>query len=124
VGHDLESCTTEIGIIKMPFLGFNIAFVDTPGLDNPKISDSDILKMISDFLAKTYVVPERNAGVADPLTALDLHVKFCLAASSISIGYQTIAWLGHLVGTYTYYRDFVGEMHSRTLSSPPLCGTR
>ena len=60
VGHDLESCTSEIGIIKMSFPGYNIVFVDTPGCDNNKKSDSDVLKMISDWLEITYVVLERT----------------------------------------------------------------
>ena len=55
---DLESCTSEIGMIKMPFLGHNIVFVDTPGFGDNKRSDSDILKMIADWLEKTYVVLE------------------------------------------------------------------
>jgi predicted GTPase len=57
VGHDLESFTSEIGIIKMTFLGCNVVFVDTPGFDDTKRSDSDILKMISDWLELTYVIP-------------------------------------------------------------------
>jgi predicted GTPase len=55
VGHDLESSTSEIGIIKMAFPGFNIVFVDTPGFDDTKRSDSDTLKMISNWLTATYV---------------------------------------------------------------------
>ena len=60
VGHDLESCTSEIGIIKMTFPGYNIVFVDTPGFDDTKRSDSDILKMISDWLEITYVDHKRS----------------------------------------------------------------
>jgi len=55
VGHDLESCTSEIGIFRMTFPGYNIVFVDTPGFDDNRSSDSDILKMISDWLEITYV---------------------------------------------------------------------
>lgn len=65
IGHDLESCTSEIGMIKMPFLGHNIVFVDTPGFDDTKKSDSDILKMISDWLEKTYVILERARDTAN-----------------------------------------------------------
>ena len=65
IGHDLESCTSEIGMIKMSFLGYHIVFVDTPGFDDTKKSDSDILKMISDWLEKTYVVLERTEDTAD-----------------------------------------------------------
>jgi predicted GTPase len=65
VGHELESCTNEIGIIKMAFPGSNIVFVDTPGFDDTKKTDSDILKMISDWLEKTYVIPECTEDAAD-----------------------------------------------------------
>jgi hypothetical protein len=65
VGHDLESCTSEIGIIKMTFPGYNIVFVDTPGFDDTKRSDSDILKMISDWLEITYVDHKRTEDVAN-----------------------------------------------------------
>jgi GTPase Era involved in 16S rRNA processing len=65
VGHDLESCTSEIGIIKMTFPGYNIVFVDTPGFDDTKRSDSDILKMISDWLEITYVDRKRTQDAAD-----------------------------------------------------------
>jgi len=53
VGHDLQSCTSEISMIKMSFPGHNIIFVDTPGFDDTNRSDSDILKMISNWLEIT-----------------------------------------------------------------------
>jgi len=65
ISHGLESCTSGIGIIKMSYLGYNIVFVDTPGFDDTKRSDSDILKMISDWLATMYVVLERTKDTAD-----------------------------------------------------------
>ena len=65
IGHDLESCTSEIGMTKMSFPDYEIVFVDTPGFDNTTISDSEILKMISDWLGKTYVVLEPSEDVAD-----------------------------------------------------------
>ena len=65
IGHDLESCTSEIGIIKMLFPGYNVVFVDTPGFDDTKKSDSDILKMISDWLERTYVVLGRTKDTAN-----------------------------------------------------------
>ena len=36
--------------------GYNIVFVDTPGFDDPEKSDTDVLKMISDWLEITYVI--------------------------------------------------------------------
>ena len=87
-------------MIKMTFPGSNIVFVDTPGFDNNMdISDGDILKMISDWLEKTYVIIERTKDAADRLADLDSKEKYCLVASFIFIGYQTIAWLGPLSRT-------------------------
>ena len=89
-GHDLEPCTTEISMIKMTFLNHNIVFVDTPGFD-VEISDSDILKMISDELERAYVVLECTKDAVDHLTDIGRRGGYCLAAFSISIGYQTFA---------------------------------
>jgi len=78
IGHDLESCTTEIGIIKMRFPGgYNVVFVDTPGFDDTKKSDSDILKMISVWLEITYVIFESTEDTADRLTHLGLRERSC-----------------------------------------------
>ena len=65
VSHDLDSYTSEIGIIKMSFPGYNIVFVDTPGLDNTYRSDGDIFKMISDWLKIMYVFPVPTEVAAD-----------------------------------------------------------
>ncbi|KAF8811582.1 hypothetical protein BYT27DRAFT_6442621 [Phlegmacium glaucopus] len=57
VGHDLESCTSEINIVKLsvPELADgDVVFVDTPGFDDTHKSDADILKMVADWLKATY----------------------------------------------------------------------
>jgi len=61
VGHKLKSCTKEISVIRLSSRGVvdaDICFVDTPGFDDSDLerSDLDVLKMISDFLNKTYVI--------------------------------------------------------------------
>ena len=56
VGHTLESCTSEISVVKLSFPGVvdsDICFVDTPGFDDTRTSDSKILKMIADWLNDT-----------------------------------------------------------------------
>ena len=58
IGHDLESCSSEILVVKMSFPEFsdyNIVFVDTPGFDDTKRSDTEVLRMIADWLATTCV---------------------------------------------------------------------
>lgn len=55
IGHSLQSCTSEIGIVRLQSheLDFNIVLVDTPGFDDTTRSDVDILKMVSEWLRKT-----------------------------------------------------------------------
>lgn len=55
-GHGLESCTSKISVIKLPYPGVNLYLVDTPGFDDTYRSDVDIFKMISAWLIKTYVI--------------------------------------------------------------------
>jgi GTPase Era involved in 16S rRNA processing len=55
VGHNLESCTSKISIVRLsiPEMAFgDLVFVDTPGFHR---SDVDILKMVADWLKSTYV---------------------------------------------------------------------
>jgi GTPase Era involved in 16S rRNA processing len=59
VGHELQSCTTEIGVIKVHFLeksDFDVVFVDTPGFDDTNKSDGEILEMIAQWLKATSVL--------------------------------------------------------------------
>jgi hypothetical protein len=56
VGHDLESCTTEISIVKFQCperSDLDVLFVDTPGFDDTNKSDVEILNMIADWLKTT-----------------------------------------------------------------------
>jgi hypothetical protein len=58
VGHDLQSCTTEISIVKFQCLersDLDVVFVDTPGFDDTNKTDVQILEMIADWLNKTWV---------------------------------------------------------------------
>ncbi|KAF9469800.1 P-loop containing nucleoside triphosphate hydrolase protein [Collybia nuda] len=57
IGHDLQSCTTDIKIVKYECpdkSDFDVVFVDTPGFDDTERSDVEILEMIADWLNKTY----------------------------------------------------------------------
>jgi len=49
VGHDLEPCTAEVGMVRVD----NVVLVDTPGFDNIHTMDRDILTMVADWLTKT-----------------------------------------------------------------------
>ena len=49
VGHGLERCTAEVGMVRVD----NVVLVDTPGFDNIDTTDRDILSMVADWLTKT-----------------------------------------------------------------------
>ncbi len=56
VGHDLESCTNSIDILKFQCIERSmqvIIFVDTPGFDDTHKSDVEILEMIAGWLKQT-----------------------------------------------------------------------
>lgn len=54
VGGDLESCTSVVQMGK-PFEldGRRVLLVDTPGFDDTRTSNTDVLAMISAFLTTT-----------------------------------------------------------------------
>ena len=54
VGVSLESCTDEVQLANEFTLdGRRVVLIDTPGFDDTTKSDTDVLKMIADFLATT-----------------------------------------------------------------------
>ena len=54
VGMDLESCTEKVQLAEeFTIDGRRVMLIDTPGFDDTTKSDTDILKMIADFLATT-----------------------------------------------------------------------
>lgn len=53
VSHSLQSSANEISVVRLPFPGLSLCFVDTPGFDDTNRSDLDVLKLISDWLMNT-----------------------------------------------------------------------
>ena len=54
----LETCTSTVSNVRLsiPEIAFgDLVFVDTPGFDDTHKSDTDILKMVADWLKSTYV---------------------------------------------------------------------
>ncbi|TDL17136.1 hypothetical protein BD410DRAFT_730453 [Rickenella mellea] len=107
VGHDLESCTTEIGIIKCQFperCGLDVVFVDTPGFDDTNKSDLEILEMVANWLKVTYerkivlagilylhrISDNRMAGT--PLKNLRMFEKLCGHDALKNIVLVTTMW--------------------------------
>jgi GTP-binding protein EngB required for normal cell division len=65
VGHKLKSCTSDIRAVRYihPQDSRPIVFVDTPGFDDTHKSDTEILKIIADWLEKTYGDHNKLAGI-------------------------------------------------------------
>ncbi|KAH7925383.1 hypothetical protein BV22DRAFT_437890 [Leucogyrophana mollusca] len=66
VGHDLQSCTSSIQHVIVPYPpdpSRRIVFVDTPGFDDTYLDDSEILRRIAVWLARSYDDDMRLAGV-------------------------------------------------------------
>jgi len=64
VGTNLESCTGEVQLAdEFTMNGRRIVLIDTPGFDDTTKSDTDVLKMIAEFLATTYKEGSKLAGV-------------------------------------------------------------
>lgn len=56
VGHGLSSCTSKIQAISIPYprdTTRRIVFVDTPGFDDTFIEDTEILRRIAVWLARS-----------------------------------------------------------------------
>jgi len=66
IGHKLKSCTSEIRAVRYfhpQRKDAPIVFVDTPGFDDTHKSDTEILKIIADWLEKTYNNKNKLAGI-------------------------------------------------------------
>lgn len=53
VGHGLQSCTEELQHAQFDYNGRQVVLVDTPGFDDTKRSDTEVLKLIAAFLTTT-----------------------------------------------------------------------
>ncbi|KAG6335339.1 hypothetical protein ID866_3750 [Astraeus odoratus] len=104
VGHMLTSHTSEIRATKCVVGGSNVVLVDTPGFDDTKKSDLEILQSISDWLTKTYkkeallsgllyfhrITDNRMAGT--PLKNLRVFQKLCGNKAMSQIVLTTTMW--------------------------------
>ena len=54
IGRELESCTTCVQL-SYPILldGYRVTLIDTPGFDDSRLKDSDVLAMIAAHLSFT-----------------------------------------------------------------------
>ncbi|KAH7905041.1 P-loop containing nucleoside triphosphate hydrolase protein [Hygrophoropsis aurantiaca] len=66
VGHDLKSGTAEIVHAIVPYPSDpnrRVIFIDTPGFDDTYVDDSEILRRIAVWLARSYSDDMKLAGV-------------------------------------------------------------
>ncbi|KAJ8120908.1 hypothetical protein ONZ43_g2509 [Nemania bipapillata] len=54
VGHDLESCTSDVDFFDLKYKGKTLHLIDTPGFDDTYRTDIDILTTIVNWLNKAY----------------------------------------------------------------------
>ena len=55
IGHNLESCTSEVGVYPCNlFPGRTIYFIDTPGFDDSNRRDTEVLRELASYLSKSY----------------------------------------------------------------------
>ncbi|KAF9032981.1 P-loop containing nucleoside triphosphate hydrolase protein [Panaeolus papilionaceus] len=63
IGDDLESCTSEIHIIRVQSGDSKIYIVDTPGFNDTNKSDLEIFKLISEWLRQRFTNQVYLAGL-------------------------------------------------------------
>ncbi|KAI6006152.1 P-loop containing nucleoside triphosphate hydrolase protein [Pisolithus marmoratus] len=54
VGHDLTPYTSKVKATRCTFEESSVVLVDTPGFDDARISELDVLKMVSNWLNEEY----------------------------------------------------------------------
>ncbi|CAG7925016.1 unnamed protein product [Penicillium olsonii] len=63
VGHDLESCTSEMKGYTFHYKGRNVNLIDTPGFDDTHKSETEVLTNIAKWLKDSYGNAEKLHGV-------------------------------------------------------------
>jgi len=56
IGHDMNSCTRDVEPVRCTDLdnpGRNVVFLDTPGFDDSKMTDTQVLAAIAHWLKMT-----------------------------------------------------------------------
>ncbi|KAF9441496.1 hypothetical protein P691DRAFT_779787 [Macrolepiota fuliginosa MF-IS2] len=104
VGHSLQSYTSQVSAIRVTIMETQVVLVDTPGFDDTYLSDLDILKMISDWLRRTFEVGLELSGLlymhrisdnrmaGTPLKNLDMFRKLCGEEGFKKVVLTTTMW--------------------------------
>jgi len=93
-GHNLQSCTSEVSVIRLEYPGVNLCVVDTPGFDNTNKSDVDILRSVGKWLSTTYVtINNSELSWTNDLRMTVTENSSAWLVCSTSIASQMIVWL-------------------------------
>ncbi|KIV78963.1 hypothetical protein PV11_06561 [Exophiala sideris] len=83
VGHSLVSCTTEVQEYDCIVANRKFCLIDTPGFDDTNRSDAEVLKTISDYLARP--LGDGSYTRIDGIVFLHRIVDVRLSASAIKV---------------------------------------
>jgi hypothetical protein len=108
IGAGLKSCTGAVQVSR-PFEldGRSVELIDTPGFDDTTRSDTDVLRMISEYLASEWVkdpdyLYAKLIEIAGTGMARGLRVSF------ICTGFPISGWAGYPRGALGYSGSCVG----------------
>ncbi|EWC45605.1 hypothetical protein DRE_05166 [Drechslerella stenobrocha 248] len=63
IGHSLESCTSDISLFTTKIDDITVHLVDTPGFSDTYLSDTEVLELIAEYLAKAYNQDRKLSGI-------------------------------------------------------------
>ncbi|KAF9440912.1 hypothetical protein P691DRAFT_816432 [Macrolepiota fuliginosa MF-IS2] len=63
IDHSLRSSTSRMSAIRVTIMDMQVVLVDTPGFDDTHLSDLDVLKMVSDWLQRTFEKGLKLSGI-------------------------------------------------------------
>lgn len=106
VGHDLEPCTRDFGITRIPGPHYDVVLIDTPGFDALDLSEAKVLESLSDWLQTSFntSTPTTLSGllyfhritdnrkVGSPLRNLGIFKELCGKDSLNNIVLTTTLW--------------------------------
>lgn len=52
IGHNLQSCTSEVAVYPVQIKGRRVALIDTPGFDDTHRTDTEVLEEVAKYLAE------------------------------------------------------------------------
>ncbi|TDL17992.1 P-loop containing nucleoside triphosphate hydrolase protein [Rickenella mellea] len=104
VGHELDSCTSEIKEVRLKRGKRNVVLMDTPGFGGSSMSDTEVLRLITKHLMTSYKAGARLTGVIymhsiSPATVDDvtrrnfkMFHKFCGSEHLQQVAIVTTGW--------------------------------